>query len=81
MAADPGRDIPRVSASEFIVLAVPMVLQKPVDGADDATHRDDEQRDAHAARIQGLALEGQDEGEQVERQGHHPEERAGRHVL
>jgi hypothetical protein len=31
MAADPGSDIPNTSASEFIVVAVPMVLQKPVD--------------------------------------------------
>ncbi|MCY1158485.1 MAG: hypothetical protein MOP51_1509 [Citricoccus sp.] len=29
--------MPSASASEFIVVAVPIVLQKPVDGADEAT--------------------------------------------
>jgi hypothetical protein len=33
MAADPGRAIPRASASAFIVDAVPIVLQCPTDGA------------------------------------------------
>src|ERR1700712_351053 len=37
MAAAPGNCIPRASASEFIVVAVPIVLQYPVEGADDAT--------------------------------------------
>jgi len=37
MAADPGNCIPKASAIEFIVVAVPMVLQYPVDGADEAT--------------------------------------------
>ena len=37
MAAVPGSIMPSVSASAFIVLAVPMVLQKPVDGAEEAT--------------------------------------------
>ncbi len=37
MAADPGRLIPNASAREFMVVAVPMVLQWPGDGADDAT--------------------------------------------
>src|SRR5262252_1785042 len=36
IAADPGSDIPSASASEFIVDAVPIVLQWPGDGADDA---------------------------------------------
>ena len=36
MAAQPGNDIPSASASEFIVSAVPMVLQWPADGADAA---------------------------------------------
>src|SRR5882672_6699159 len=35
IAALPGSDIPRASASEFMVEAVPMVLQWPVDGAED----------------------------------------------
>ena len=29
--------MPSASHSEFIVVAVPIVLQKPVEGADDAT--------------------------------------------
>ena len=37
IAALPGSDSPSASASEFIVVAVPMVLQKPVEGADEAT--------------------------------------------
>ncbi len=37
MAADPGSCMPSTSASEFIVVAVPMVLQYPVDGAELAT--------------------------------------------
>ncbi len=37
MTAEPGSIMPRASASEFIVVAVPMVLQKPGDGAADAT--------------------------------------------
>src|SRR3954469_7200077 len=37
MAAVPGSIIPSASASEFIVVAVPMVLQNPGEGADDAT--------------------------------------------
>ncbi len=37
MAAQPGSDMPSASASEFIVEAVPIVLQWPADGADDAT--------------------------------------------
>ena len=37
MAAEPGNCIPRASASEFIVVAVPIVLQYPVEGAEDAT--------------------------------------------
>src|SRR5262245_52551884 len=37
IAALPGSDSPSASVSEFIVVAVPIVLQKPVDGADDAT--------------------------------------------
>src|SRR5437764_12418583 len=37
MAADPGSDMPSASAREFIVEAVPMVLQKPVEGAEEAT--------------------------------------------
>ena len=37
MAAEPGSCIPSASASEFMVVAVPMVLQKPVEGADVAT--------------------------------------------
>src|SRR5665213_2743549 len=39
MAAEPGSDIPRASASEFIVVAVPMVLQNPVEGVEAATIR------------------------------------------
>src|SRR5690242_6439119 len=35
--AQPGSDMPSTSASEFIDVAVPMVLQWPTDGADDAT--------------------------------------------
>ena len=37
IAAAPGICMPSASASEFIVVAVPMVLQYPTDGADDAT--------------------------------------------
>src|SRR5579862_2550660 len=37
MAAQPGSDMPRASASEFIDVAVPMVLQCPTEGADDDT--------------------------------------------
>ena len=37
MAAQPGRLMPSASASAFIVEAVPIVLQCPGDGADDAT--------------------------------------------
>src|SRR5665213_4590514 len=36
IAAEPGSDMPSASVSEFMVLAVPMVLQKPTDGAEDA---------------------------------------------
>src|SRR5215468_3742407 len=38
MAAQPGSIMPSVSASEFMVVAVPMVLQKPGDGAEEATN-------------------------------------------
>src|ERR687886_2266465 len=34
MAAQPGSDRPSTSATEFMVEAVPMVLQWPADGAD-----------------------------------------------
>ena len=37
MAAAPGSCIPRASAREFIVVAVPMVLQYPTEGAELAT--------------------------------------------
>ena len=37
MTALPGSDIPNASAREFIVVAVPMVLHNPVEGADVAT--------------------------------------------
>src|SRR5277367_7114880 len=37
MAAQPGSDMPRASASEFIEVAVPIVLQWPTEGADDDT--------------------------------------------
>src|SRR6185437_10268 len=37
MAAEFGSDIPRASVRLFMVVAVPMVLQNPVDGADEAT--------------------------------------------
>src|SRR5882672_6798339 len=37
MAAQPGSIMPSASASEFMVVAVPMVLQKPGDGAEEAT--------------------------------------------
>ncbi len=37
MAALPGSVMPSASASEFMVEAVPMVLQWPVDGAEEAT--------------------------------------------
>jgi hypothetical protein len=37
IAAQPGSIMPSASASEFIVVAVPIVLQKPGDGAEDAT--------------------------------------------
>src|ERR1700712_647888 len=39
MAPEPGNDMPSASHRLFIVVAVPIVLQKPVDGADDATRR------------------------------------------
>ena len=35
MAAQPGSVMPSASASAFMVEAVPMVLQWPIDGADD----------------------------------------------
>ncbi len=34
MAAEPGSCIPNTSASEFMVVAVPIVLQYPVEGAE-----------------------------------------------
>ena len=34
MAAQPGNDMPSASASAFMVEAVPIVLQWPIDGAD-----------------------------------------------
>jgi hypothetical protein len=37
MAAQPGSCMPSASASEFMVEAVPMVLQWPTEGAEDAT--------------------------------------------
>src|SRR4029453_11079452 len=37
MAAQPGSERPSASASAFMVEAVPMVLQWPLDGAEDAT--------------------------------------------
>src|SRR5690554_3380270 len=37
MAAQPGSDMPSASAREFIDRAVPMVLQCPTEGADEAT--------------------------------------------
>ena len=37
MAAQPGSDIPSASANEFIEVAVPIVLQCPTEGAEDAT--------------------------------------------
>src|ERR1700722_1812542 len=37
IAAEPGKDIPNISVNEFMVVAVPIVLQKPVEGADEAT--------------------------------------------
>ena len=39
IAAQPGRLMPSASASEFIVEAVPIVLQCPAEGADEATAR------------------------------------------
>src|SRR5690606_42080991 len=36
MAAQPGNDIPRASASEFMDSAVPMALQCPTEGAEAA---------------------------------------------
>ncbi len=36
MAAQPGSDMPSASAMAFMVEAVPMVLQWPIDGADEA---------------------------------------------
>src|SRR6202050_1045596 len=39
MAAEPGSDIPSASAREFIVVAVPIVLQNPVEGGEAATSR------------------------------------------
>src|SRR5580692_307097 len=38
MAAEPGSDIPSTSARLFMVVAVPMVLQEPVEGAAEATN-------------------------------------------
>src|ERR1700733_5677242 len=38
IAAEPGSCIPSASANEFIVVAVPIVLQYPVEGVDDATN-------------------------------------------
>ena len=35
MAAQPGSERPSASASAFMVEAVPMVLQWPIDGAED----------------------------------------------
>ena len=37
IAAEPGNDIPRTSVRLFIVVAVPIVLQYPVEGAAEAT--------------------------------------------
>ncbi len=37
IAAHPGRDMPSASAIEFMVLAVPMVLQCPGEGVASAT--------------------------------------------
>ena len=37
MAAQPGSDMPSASAIAFMVEAVPMVLQWPTDGAEEAT--------------------------------------------
>ena len=37
MAAQPGKDMPKASASEFIESAVPMVLQWPMLGTEAAT--------------------------------------------
>src|SRR5450755_4232212 len=37
MAAQPGNDMPNASASEFIEVAVPIVLQWPTEGADEDT--------------------------------------------
>ena len=37
MAAEPVSDMPKTSARAFMVEAVPMVLQKPVEGAEDDT--------------------------------------------
>ena len=37
IAAQPGSDMPSASASEFIDVAVPMVLQCPTEGAEEAT--------------------------------------------
>src|SRR5262249_28958467 len=37
MAAQPGSERPSASASAFMVEAVPMVLQWPIEGAEDAT--------------------------------------------
>ena len=37
MAAQPGRLMPSASASEFIEVAVPIVLQWPMEGADEHT--------------------------------------------
>src|SRR5260370_32791667 len=36
IAAQPGRLMPSASASEFMVVAVPIVLQWPAEGADEA---------------------------------------------
>ena len=37
MAPQPGSDMPSASASAFMVEAVPMVLQWPIEGADQVT--------------------------------------------
>ncbi|SAL75019.1 hypothetical protein AWB69_09269 [Caballeronia udeis] len=37
IAAQPGSDMPSASASEFMESAVPMVLQCPTEGAEEAT--------------------------------------------
>ena len=58
--------------------------QRPVGplelGAQHAAHRDDEQGHPEGAPVERLALEGEDEGEEIDPQGQHPEEGPGRHV-